>query len=376
MTRPRVVHVYKDVYPPVDGGIERAIYHLVRLSRDRFDPAVIIASESSRGSTRRIADGVEVTEVPSLGRLMSTPFAPGFIPALRRSRADLFHFHFPHPTGEVAYLLSGLRTPAVLTYHADVTRQRFALRFYRPLMNHFLSRMSVIMPTTRRYMETSDTLGPFLDRCRPVALGFPPEEYDETEASRALTARFRERHGSFIFFIGVLRYYKGLRYLIEALPDLPRVPLVIAGDGPERPELLARARDLGLADRVHFLGRVDHTTAVALFRAASVFCLPACERAEAFGLCQIEAMLASLPIISTNLPTGVPEINRHEETGLIVEPRNPKELAGALRRVLSDDALRERLGRAGRERALEHYTADRMASQVQQIYAEVLGLNP
>lgn len=373
MTRPRVVHVYKDVYPPVDGGIERTIYHLVRLSRERFEPSVIIASESARGGTRRIAGDVEVVEVPSLGRWLSTPFAPGFLPALRRSRADLFHFHFPHPTGEAAYLLSGLRTPAVLTYHADITRQQLALRFYRPLMDRFLSRMRVIMPTTDRYMRTSEPLVPHLGRCRPVALGLPPEEYDETDATRTLGAQFRERFGAFVFFIGVLRYYKGLRYLIEALPDLPRVPLVIAGDGPERAELAARARNLGLADRVHFLGRVDHTTAVALFRSASVFCLPACERAEAFGLCQIEAMFASLPIVSTNLSTGVPEINRHEETGLIVEPRNSAELAGALRRLLNEEALRQRLGQAARQRALTHYTAGRMAEQVQQIYTEVLG---
>lgn len=372
MTRPRVVHVYKDVYPPVDGGIERSIYHIARLTKARYEPVVITASPDRRGHTRFIDGDVEVIEVPCFGRAMSTPLAPGFITALRRSRADLFHFHFPHPTGEAAYLFSLLRTPAVVTYHSDVVRQKNALRLYRPFMNAFLKRMRMIMPTTRRYMETSEVLAPLAEKCRPVALGFPPEDYAETEKTRALGADFKQRWGDFIFFIGVLRYYKGLRYLLQALPDLPRAQLVIAGDGPERASLEALASQLNLTKRVQFLGRVDHETAVALLHSAAVFCLPACERAEAFGLCQIEAMLAGLPIVSTNLPTGVPEINRHDETGLIVAPKHPAELAGALRRLLEDPSLRERMGTAGRQRALAEFTAERMAEQVEAVYAEVL----
>lgn len=372
MTRPRVVHVYKDVYPPVDGGVERSIYHIARLTRDRYEPAVITASPDLRRHRRTIEGDIEVTEVPCFGRMMSTPLAPGFITALWRSRADLFHFHFPHPTGEAAYLFSGLRTPAVVTYHSDVVRQRTALRLYRPFMNRFLKRMRVIMPTTRRYMETSEVLAPFKDRCRPVALGFPPEDYAETDETRALGEDFKARWGDFVFFIGVLRYYKGLRYLLQALPDIPQARVVIAGDGPERASLEALASQLNLSKRVHFLGRVDHKTAVALLHSAAVFCLPACERAEAFGLCQIEAMLAGLPIVSTNLPTGVPEINRHDETGLIVEPRKPAELAGALRRLLEDDSLRERMGEEGRRRALADFTAERMAEQVEDVYRDVL----
>jgi len=79
MSRPRIVHVYKDVYPPVDGGIERAIYHMARLTRNAYEPLVITASSSGKGRRRSILDDVEVIEVPSLGRAMSTPIAPGFI---------------------------------------------------------------------------------------------------------------------------------------------------------------------------------------------------------------------------------------------------------------------------------------------------------
>ncbi len=384
MNRPRVVHVYKDVYPPVEGGIERTIFNLVRLTQGEFDPAVITASRTGRSSIRRIAGGVEVIEVGSLGRVLSTPIAPGFVSALKKSRADLFHFHFPHPTGELAYLLSGLRTPAVVTYHSDVVRQKGTLALYRPFLHRFLRRMSVIMPTSQKYLDTSEILALHRDRCRVVPLGIPVEDYRPTPETEKLNAECRARWGNFVFFIGVLRYYKGLDVLIEAMRDLPGVNLVIAGEGPERKNLEWRmmnseSRNSDVKSQIsnpksliHFLGRVDHPTAVALFYAAKVFCLPATQRSEAFGLCQIEAMACGLPVVSTDLPTGVPEVNRHGETGLIVPPGDPKTLADALKKVLSDTELRAKLSAQARRRAAELYTAERMASKVSEIYREIL----
>jgi rhamnosyl/mannosyltransferase len=230
--------------------------------------------------------------------------------------------------------------------------------------------MSVIMPTSRRYLETSELLAPHRDRCRVVPLGLPLEDYAPTDQTLRLTSEYRERWGEYVFFIGVLRYYKGLNVLIEAMRRLPGRRLIIAGAGPEEKALRAQAAEL--ADRVQFVGAVDHPTAVGLFRAASVFCLPATERSEAFGLCQIEAMACGLPVVSTNLPTGVPEINRHEETGLIVPPNDPTALASALERLFGDAPLRNRFADAARRRAFEHYTAARMADQVRAAYRSVL----
>jgi glycosyltransferase involved in cell wall biosynthesis len=372
MSRPRIVHVYKDMYPPVEGGIERTIYHLTRLTADEFEPSVIVASRSRTGS-RRLVDGrIEVTEVASFGRALSTPLAPAFIGALRRSRADLFHFHFPHPTGEAAYLLSDLKTPAVLTYHSDVVRQRITLAFYRPMMNRFLARMAVIMPTSQRYLETSETLASFRDRCRVVPLGFPLEDYEPTEETQRLSERYTFKFGEFVFFIGCLRYYKGLHFLIEAARELPKTHIVIAGEGNERARLESLAQSAGLADRVHFLGRVNHAEAVALLHAAAVFCLPAHQRSEAFGLCQVEAMACGLPVVSTNLPTGVPEVNRDGESGLIAPPADARALAAAIRRLLEDHNLRRRLGEGGRERAIQLFTAELMAKNVMDVYRSAL----
>ncbi len=371
--RPRIVHVYKDVHPPVEGGIERIIERLAILSSERYEVRVIVASRQGRGGQRQIGDGVPVTEIRSWGRWLSTPVAPGFISELRRGDADLYHFHVPHPTGELAYLLSGSRTPAVATYHSDVVRQCRAMLLYGPLFRRFLARMRVIMPTSRRYMESSEQLAPHRSRCRVVPLGYPLEAYELTEAIRARAAQLREAHGEFVLFLGCLRSYKGLHFLFEAMADLPATRLVIAGDGPTGPELRRLADQRSMADRVMLPGWVDQDEAIALLHAASVFVLPSHQRSEAFGLCQIEAMACGLPVISTDLPTGVPEVNVHEETGLIVPPTDPAALREAISTLLADPDRRRQMGQAGRRRAREHYRDAEMARRVMEIYDQVLG---
>ncbi|MEN6625953.1 MAG: glycosyltransferase [Candidatus Sumerlaeia bacterium] len=373
MKRPRVVHVYKDIYPPVQGGIERTIYHLARLCSERYDVRVIVARRGrGLGRTSTVAGGIEVAEVASAGRLLSTPLAPGFITALRRSKADLLHFHIPHPTGEVAYLLSGLSTPSVATYHSDVVRQKMTMKVYGPLFQRFLSRMRVIMPTSQRYLDSSEPLRPHRDRCTVVPLGIPLEDYEMNDARRRRVEELHAQYGPFVLFLGMLRAYKGLPYLLEALAKVPSARALIAGDGPMAPALREQAASLGLGERVVFLGRVDDEEAVALLHAARVFVLPAHQRSEAFGLCQIEAMTCGTPVISTDLPTGVPEVNRHNETGLIVPPADAYAMAKALDELMRNPERCAALGENGQKRARENYRAETMAENIMRVYDRVL----
>ena len=101
---------------------------------------------------------------------------------------------------------------------------------------------------------------------------------------------------------------------------------------------------------------LDDEALTAHFLAADVFCLPSVARSEAFGIVQLEAHICGTPVVSTNLPTGVPLVNQHGETGLVVPPGDPSALAEALARLLTDDALRARLGARSRERVLESFT--------------------
>jgi rhamnosyl/mannosyltransferase len=234
--------------------------------------------------------------------------------------------------------------------------------------------MHTIMPTSRRYLETSPWLAPVRDRCRVVPLGLPLEEYAATPAIEQRAAQLLAEHGDFVLFLGCLRAYKGIPFLIEAMKAIPGSRLLIAGEGAMGDELRRSAREAGLADRVLFLGRVDQSEAVALLHAAAVVALPSHQRSEAFGLVQIEAMACGAPVVSTDLPTGVPEVNADGATGLVVPPADPAALAAALRRILGDAELRRRMGEAGRERAQKLYRAERMAEDVSEVYRQALGV--
>jgi rhamnosyl/mannosyltransferase len=137
-----------------------------------------------------------------------------------------------------------------------------------------------------------------------------------------------------------------------------------------RAGLEREARELGVAERVHFLGEVED--AAVYFRAADVFALPSTARSEAFGIVQLEAMACGVPVVNTRLDSGVPFVSPDGVTGLTVAPGEASALAAAINKLLNDPSLRARLGGAGRRRVRELFTADVMAEQTIRLYEEVM----
>ena len=142
---------------------------------------------------------------------------------------------------------------------------------------------------------------------------------------------------------------------------------------PLESALRRRIGTLGLGDRVALLGRCTDDEVRGLYQSCDVFVLPSTARTEAFGLVQVEAMMNGLPVISTNLPTGVPWVNEHVVTGLVVPPGDATALAAALRRLLEDPPLRAKLGDAARARALERFTRPRMVDRFVHVVESVVG---
>jgi glycosyltransferase involved in cell wall biosynthesis len=131
---------------------------------------------------------------------------------------------------------------------------------------------------------------------------------------------------------------------------IPRVQVRIVGEGPEGPRLHALHRRLALGDAVVFLGHVGRDALALEYSRANCFCLPTVQ--EGFGLVFAEAMAAGLPVVACRA-AAVPEVVREGETGLLVPPRAPAELAAALGRMLDDESMRRAMGMAGRTRVEE-----------------------
>lgn len=369
----RVVHVYKDFWPPVVGGIERAINWMVGGLRGEFEFTILVNS-CSRETREREWEGVRIIEVGEWGRVQSAPLAPSFPSWLRKLKADIWHFHIPNPTGDVSYLLARPPGKVVATYHSDVVRQKWAMVVYGPLLRRFLSCCDVIMPTSPPQIDGSPVLRRFREKCRPVPLGMPLAPFERTAETAARVREIKRLYKGMplIVFVGKLRYYKGLQFLISAMRGLPKVHLLIIGEGPERERLSRLVTELGLENWVHFPGELSDEEVVTHLQAAEMFVLPSHLPAEAFGLSQVEAMACGVPVVSCNLPTGVPFVNQDGVTGRVVAPGDDVALSGAISDLLSDAKLRFAMGEAAMRRAREEFSQEAMCARISCIYSEVL----
>lgn len=366
-----LLHVSKFYYPKV-GGIERVVKELAEGCNDPGS-RVRVLSSVDRGFGGRLEVGeVGVSKAGSLGVLQSVPLAPTFPAHLwSASRtADLVHYHLPDPLSATSHVLAGSSDPAVVaTYHNDIVRQSTALKAYRPVLDRFLASVDRILVTSPRLRDRSPFLEPYVDKCRVVPLGIELAEYGEYDGPEYDLPVSGDR--PIVLFAGRLIYYKGLKYLIDAMADVD-ADLLIAGKGELRESLERRARERDVEDDVSFLGFVSEEKLHYCYDRADVFVLPSIAPSEGFGIVQLEAMAYGTPVVNTDLPSGVPWASLDGETGLTVPPEDAGALADALATLVGDPQLREEFGDNARRRVEETFTLDRMVARTREVYDEVL----
>ncbi len=368
--RPRVLQLGK-FYPPHMGGIETHLEALCSQLKERTDVRVVVASDRRRRRDE-VRDGIGIARLATVCHFANTPICPGLVGEIRRAKPDLVHMHLPHPAAILALLASGYRGPLVVTYHSDVILQKRRAALFQPILDLVLRRCSTIVATSERYVETSPVLSVHRERCRVIPYGIGIERF--TRRDEDAVASIRSRFGPrIVLAVGRLIYYKGFEYLIRAMQQID-ARLLLVGEGPLRATLERAAQAAGLGDRVVFVGEAQPEDVVAHFKAADLFVLPSIERSEAFGIVQLEAMACGIPVVNTNLPSGVPTVSPHGLTGLTVPPREPAALAKAITQLLDDPDLRRRFGEAARRRVEAEFTLDLMGRRMLGLYDELLGL--
>lgn len=363
----RVLHVGK-FYPPHMGGIETHLQALCGALRHHADVRVTVSSEG-RNTIEEMVDSVPVARLATLLTAFSTSISPGMVSHIRRSGAELIHIHLPNPAAVLAYLASGHRGRLVFTYHSDTVKQKLLGQMFEPILHAALRRSDAIIATSPNYLATSAVLQAFQDRCHVIPYGIDTTQFEQCspEEVRRVHERFGER---LIISVGRLVYYKGFEVLIRAMTRV-RGKLLIVGDGPLRGDLQRMAAELGVAEKVVFVGEINNAKVTAYYHAADLFALASVARSEAFGIVQIEAMAAGLPVVNTSLDSGVPFVSLHGETGLTVPPGDSQTLAAAINRLLDDEGLRRSLGQAGVRRARQEFGLDTMLRRTLQLYERV-----
>ena len=346
-------------YHPYMGGIESHLRVITSELKQELDIEVVV-SNTGRRTVHDVVDGVPVTRVASFGKVASVALTPTLPLELSRRDYDVMHVHLPNPGGVASYLASmkPRHHRLVISYHADVYRQRVLVNLYQPFLERALARADVVIATSPQLLENSPVLTRYREKCRIVPYGIDLERFSKAEEHAQEAARIRARYGGGPLLLGVGRliYYKGYDIAIRAMREVPNARLLIVGDGPLRADLEALAREQGVADRVILVGEVLNERVTPYYLASDVYLLPSIARSEAFGIVQIEAMACGVPVINTHIPSGVPFVSLHEQTGLTVPIGDATALAAAINRLLGDPELRRRMGEAGRRRASEHFS--------------------
>jgi rhamnosyl/mannosyltransferase len=317
-------------------------------------------------------NGITVERATTLTQFSSLPISPGFIPLFRQriQDADVIAFHAPFPLVDIALALGIPHNKAlVIHWHAEIIGRNLFRPIFRSLLKKSVERADCIIVSHPSIVEHSEYLREYSAKCVVAPYGIDTEFWSgrppEDEAPiRAL----RKQHQRLVVTCGRLVPYKGFDVLLRAL-KLVEAHLIIAGSGPLERELRIAASASGVADRVTFAGYLSRQQQRQTFGAADLFVLPSVSNAEAFGIVQLEAMCSGIPIINTDLPTGVPWVARDGLEGLTVPPRDEAALAAAMSRLLDDRDVAKRLGAAGKARALSLFGWQTFAADVAKQYS-------
>lgn len=359
-------------YYPFMGGIEDNTQSIAEYLATHHD-VTVLANNHSPGNVVDDLNGVKVIRRNVDVLMKGQPISFNFLKGVRLSDYDVIQFHSPNPFVSAMVCLHNLvggSAPIVVTHHMDIHGRRLLRALAWPFMHHLLGKAAAIIVTSANNARLSKDLPRDRD-FKVVPLGIREADYvvDDTLREEAIAWR-RSLCGdtsSVIGFVGRHARYKGLDVLMRALVDLPGVHALLAGDGPYRQSTEDLARELGLEDRVHFLGLVDSRTKLKLLSAIDCFAFPSTETTEAFGVSQMEAMLCGAPVVASNLPTGVTDVAIDGQTALLAEPGDVESLRDRISTMLSDRALAARLAQAGREHIRTNMEAEVVAKRTTEI---------
>ncbi|WP_201744665.1 glycosyltransferase [Neoaquamicrobium microcysteis] len=361
----KILHVYKVYLPENFTGIPRVIHTLAEgLTHKGVESHVLTLAAKGRSEPEAIGSHYAhyVRRDLHIASASLSASAFGRFRQLAKS-ADVIHYHLPWPLADILHLAAGRKKPSVATYHSDIVKQRLVLPIYSRLLHPFLRKVDAIVATSSNYAETSEILAKHRSRVSIIPIGIGEREEPEPNQKERWRARFGD---SFFLFVGSLRYYKGLPFLIEAARRTG-LPVVIAG-----------SRDLAdfdihdVPENVHFSGEVSEEDKEALLSLCQAFVFPSHLRSEAFGVALLEAARAAKPMISCEIGTGTSFVNIAGETGLVIAPRDPEALGGAMTWLAHNPQEAQKMGANARRRFERLFRAEDMCAAYLRLYHRVV----
>jgi len=367
----KILHI-PNYYPPHIGGIEDVCYSIVT-ALPEFEHQVICFHDQKQ-TTKETLEGIQVTRCGVWKKLFSQSVSFSFYSELKRIfktfDPDIVHFHTPNPLSSV-YLLSLLpkKTELIVHWHSDIIEQNFLYLFYHPVENRLLKRADKIVATSPTYIFGSKPLQTWRSKVIVIPNTVNESKLQKREEDEKAVAEIKRLYGEkkIIFTFGRHVPYKGLKYLIEAVPLISNeAVIVIAGKGPLSDSLKETAKNFS---NIHFIGRLEENTLRQYLYAADVFAFPSITRNEAFGIALAEAMYCGLPSATFTIPdSGVNWLCLNEKTGLESENGNVQAFATTINKMLKDDVLRKQLGENAHRRIKAYFVSGSIKENLLNLY--------
>ena len=280
--------------------------------------------------------------------------------------------HLPNPLG-VAVALSWNK-PVISLWHADIP-QRAIRHLSAPFDRMLLRKSAAIIGPTPVHLDGSVHASLMGTQRVVIPYPFDRSTVPPPNGASAFAERLREfrRGRPMAISIGRLVPYKGFDVLIAAARSFgERLCCLVVGSGPLQEDLHAKVRSAGLQEHILFAGAVTSQELGEALANARFGCMPSVTAAEMYGMAQLECMAVGLPMVSTNIErSGVPYVNKHQVTGLIVEPSDPQALAAAMLRMAEDEDLWLRLSKGARESIAKDHEISRIARKYSQLLRRV-----
>ena len=372
----KVLQVAKFYYPLL-GGVEKIVQQIAEglNGKDDFKINVLCCIEKGKGKGKRkgkkeVINKVKVSKASSFGVFWGMPVSFSFLKLFKKlsKKVDLIDFHHPFPLGDLAIFLFSPKSKLIVHYHSDIVRQKFLKTLVKPFILHTLKRAQKIIVSNPNLIKSSSCLRKFQEKCSVIPFGVDLEKFKKYD--REKVENLKMKYGDFVLFVGRLNYYKGVNYLIEAIENV-EVNLVIIGEGKERQKLKKQVEQLNLKHKVFFLSPKPRKSLINFYKACKIFVLPSIFKSEAFGIVLIEAMACGKPVVSTELGTGTSWVNVDGKTGFVVQPRDSKALAHAIKKILGNKKLAQELSQNARERVKDKFSLEKMLRETKEVYRTI-----
>jgi len=360
--------------------MERFIGDLIKAQHAAGDEAFALVHGDGR---QHAGDPPWLMRCPVWLRLFFAPISPAFpfwlARAIRRYKPDVLHIHLPNVSAFWALLLpSALRLPWVVHWHADVELSRSSLRLAYPHYHMFeravLERAEVVIVSSGEYLTASAPLRPWRDKCEVIPLGVDRTRLPDIDPADAKP--MWRGDGLRLLAVGRLTYYKGFETLIRAVAGESSMDLAIVGEGEERPRLERLIAEARQRPHARLLGELDDPALLRLMASCDVFCLPSCERTEAFGIVLLEAMRYGKPLLVSDIPgSGVRWVARAGHNAASVPSGDVGAWRDALAALAAAPAERQRLGILGLFRYQREFDINRVALRIRAAYERAAHLH-